>query len=274
MEASFQSDGSTGALVYPQRPVGATSVAQFVLPRLDACWREECRSLIAAIPSARHAVRVGIDGATSVFWPIDLDDRELLRLATALEFESFARSASDFLKLQGAKACGLAIEYGGARHPRRLRIYQMLSAESVWRDAMRVAGQLAPELGAAASEALNGAWSLWARQGDVVLNLDSGSGNGFRLKLEFPAISVARALQSLNLNARDRLAFDRARAVADALGRSCFSYLGVRVSAGSRTLTFYVDARKWILNDTVEGEQDVDDLYACRQADASLQPGL
>lgn len=245
VEVIFMAGGATAAMVYPRLPWPRSLVARAVVAVAPsapaAAILQEC---VAAVPSARHALRIADTGAVSLFFPIDISADRIAVLGAVLAPESDAAVMARLFAELGRPACGVAIEVDGAARA-RVRWYSMVGGGSARRAiavAQRVLG-IHPagleHLGRAAAGRAPGIGE------DLVWNASMTS-RGPAVKLELPSVGIAAALADTpSVPGRGTAAV--VRAAASALGRDALSYLGLRAFRdGDVETSYYLDARAWL----------------------------
>ncbi len=229
VEVIFTTGGATAAMLYPRRPWPRPRVARAVSAiapsAAAAAILLECA---AAIPSARHALRVAATGTASLFFPIDVPADRIAVLGAAFAPEPEAAAVARWFAALGRPACGFALEVDGAARA-RARWYAMVGGGSERRASALAARALGIDpgglghLGRAAAELGHGDGE------DLVWNV-SMTPRGPAVKLELPAAGIDAALAA-GPSASDPGGGTAAavRAAAAALAVDALSYLGLRV---------------------------------------------
>jgi hypothetical protein len=244
-EVIFTTAGATAAMLYPRRPWPRLAVARAVSAIAPSAGAAAILlACAAAVPSARHALRVSATGAASLFFPIDLPADRVAVLAAAFAPEPDAAAVARWFAALGRPACGFALEVDGAARA-RARWYAMVGGGSERRAIALAARELGIDPGGLGH--LDRAAAALARGDgeDLVWNV-STTPRGPAVKLELPAAGVDAALAA----APSHPGADTAaavRAAAAALATRALSYLGLRAFAGGEVeASYYLDARAWL----------------------------
>jgi hypothetical protein len=243
-EFTVYSVGDDGALLYPTPAQPLSAFRRLLGARpLPPSGASVLRVFILRIPAERHAVRLRCGGGVSIFFKIDLPLSGVVGLCSSMELDSLGAEAVELSESLSRAPCGVAVE-ARAGSGIRVRLYWMASGEAADLVALHACRRLG--LRPSQGDELARVWRRLTPYPDrVVLNISGDPGSAPALKLELPAVEVARAAELVGADGAASRAFQSALALQTAPHRERhFPYVGVRWSGGQvPDLTFNVDAR-------------------------------
>lgn len=193
------------------------------------------RAVLAGVPARRRVLKVGTDGALSLFQAVDVPAAALPRLAEPFGRRAAAERIQDAFEGAVPHVCGWAVDVPLWGQPVRVRFYAMAPATEGEAAVVLLARRLG--LDAAIGEAIRTCWNRFAADRDVVVNLQAAE--PFSVKLEFPGVPVAEAVTGSAAGGWS----GAVRCAAERLRCTTLTHLGVRWTAGhSEEVCAYLSA--------------------------------